>query len=464
MGLQFFVGEVQGQINEAVRMKNEGTQAIAQLQGSIAQFLSAPLSGKAYTSAKNYFTVAYTPLCRALIMSGEALVSAHKRLLSEYQSTVGSIDTVEDDILEQIRTLEDLKCDLSRQMSEAKTMRPDLEKRYINACDCITKRKEKIQKLQAYSAASASFFDDYNTCQSQYLSGLAQVQNSKAWNSASGSFDLGLLDMSWAVSVNERWTQREKMKQEELKKADEVVVKALEKHGLTKDDLVQVTDTEEIVYQKYIQFAKLGLHPHTGLPLTDSEKVKFQYAAHAGTWSNLIGTVGGAYAGQKAASNDFYSKKSTDFDILDEQLGSMKGKVKVNKYESAENINNWWKNQGYKEPPYPPRTVVQDIELLADTKFVRVYDGTNSNLYGGWLMRLEDIKGLTPAQIQNKFALPHTPTYVGEVTIPKGSSLRIGEVNPLFGHEGGGVQFDLKGQYIGEFKELGKINEWSGLK
>ncbi|MFG5429184.1 hypothetical protein ACFJYZ_12575 [Enterococcus faecalis] len=40
----------------------------------------------------------------------------------------------------------------------------------------------------------------------------------------------------------------------------------------------------------------------------------------------------------------------------------------------------------------------------------------------------------------------------------------MGEVNPLFEHKGGGVQFDLKGQYIGDFKELGTIKEWSGLK
>lgn len=100
---------------------------------------------------------------------------------------------------------------------------------------------------------------------------------------------------------------------------------------------------------------------------------------------------------------------------------------------------------------------------MSDTKFIRVYDGTNSKLQGGWLMKAEDIKGLTPAQIKDKFALPNLPEYVGEVTLPKGSNIRMGEVNPLFGSNGGGIQFDLKGQYIGEFKEAGKIIDWSGL-
>ncbi len=37
------------------------------------------------------------------------------------------------------------------------------------------------------------------------------------------------------------------------------------------------------------------------------------------------------------------------------------------------------------------------------------------------------------------------PKFVGEVTIPKGSVLRMGEVNPLFGLSGGGTQFDFDG-------------------
>lgn len=140
----------------------------------------------------------------------------------------------------------------------------------------------------------------------------------------------------------------------------------------------------------------------------------------------------------------------------------MKNNVKINKYESAESVNNWWKNQGYKEPPYTPKTVVQEITLLEDTKFVRVYDGVESGLYGGWIMRAEDIRGLTPLQIQEKFSLPQLPEYIGEVTVPKGSTIRAGEVNPLFGSKGGGFQFDMMQQRIGDFKEIGKIIEWSG--
>ena len=141
-------------------------------------------------------------------------------------------------------------------------------------------------------------------------------------------------------------------------------------------------------------------------------------------------------------------KELTGYEYLDTQLGNLKDKVKLNQYQSAESVNDWWANNGYDRPPYTPKTVVQDITLDCDTIFVRVYDGNISGLRGGWVMCAEDIKGLTPEQIQQKFALPSTPKYIGEVKLKAGSNIRMGEVNPNYGFNGGGIQFDLKGQYL----------------
>lgn len=300
MGLQFYVGEIQAQINEATRMNSEAQQAISTLQTSISQFLSAPLSGKAYTSAKNYFSVAFTPLCRSAIMTGEALAQAHKKLLSEYQGSVSSIDTNEDEILEQINQFEQLKRSLEEQMRTAKTMRPDLEKRYMNACECIKQRREKLQKFHDYNSKSASFFSAFDSSLSEFKAGLAQVQQSKAWNASTGTFDLGLLDMSWAVGINERWEQREKMKQEQLKKAQEYKTEYLAQYGLTENDLVQVTDSPEVVAEKYAKFSKLGLNPHTGMPLEGAETWQFGYSSYVSRISQAAGLFGSAYTVNKA--------------------------------------------------------------------------------------------------------------------------------------------------------------------
>jgi RHS repeat-associated protein len=118
----------------------------------------------------------------------------------------------------------------------------------------------------------------------------------------------------------------------------------------------------------------------------------------------------------------------------------------------AEDVNKWWKDEmGYSQPPYKPGTVTQEIELTQKTTFGRVYDGENSGMYGGWFMKAKDIKGLTPQQIQDKFALPTTPKYVVDVELDVGTKIRTGTVNPLFGFNGGGQQFDLMGQRVGNF-------------
>ncbi|HEL1206212.1 TPA: hypothetical protein TVL50_001820 [Streptococcus equi subsp. zooepidemicus] len=107
---------------------------------------------------------------------------------------------------------------------------------------------------------------------------------------------------------------------------------------------------------------------------------------------------------------------------------------------------------GYDNAPYKPGTPVYEIELSEDTMLVWVYDGEVSGQYGGWLMRYEDVEGLTSSQIKNRFALPATPKYITDVIVSRGTALRMGIVNPLEGWgEGQGIQFDLMGQRTGNF-------------
>ncbi|WYJ84701.1 hypothetical protein IGL98_002248 [Enterococcus sp. DIV0840] len=237
MGLKFYVSEAQARSVQASQLTNQANQAITSLQASIQLFLSAPLSSKAYDSAKNYFMVAYTPLCQSAIMTGEALESAHKKFLSEYQGTVSGIDTDEDLILEEINQFEQLKQRLDHQMSTAKTPRPDLERRYINACESIDKRREKLEKFHAYDGQSARFFSDYEASQQEFNTGLAQVANSKAWNPATGTFDLKRLDMTWAKPIHTRWKQREKMKQQVKDARVKQAIGQLDGYEIVKNEL-----------------------------------------------------------------------------------------------------------------------------------------------------------------------------------------------------------------------------------
>ena len=120
--------------------------------------------------------------------------------------------------------------------------------------------------------------------------------------------------------------------------------------------------------------------------------------------------------------------------------------------KNAEEVKAWWKENGCEKPPYKAGTKVSVIELKEDAKLVRVYDGIISKQKGGWVMDYDEIKGLSPIEIKDKFSLQETPKYICDVTLPKGSIIRMGIANsiPGWGH-GGGIQFDLFDNYIGKF-------------
>ena len=77
---------------------------------------------------------------------------------------------------------------------------------------------------------------------------------------------------------------------------------------------------------------------------------------------------------------------------------------------------------------------------------------------GQWVMRREDVRGLTPKEIKNKFALPDEPTYICEVQLAKGTRLHKGVANSVEGWgNGGGVQYDLRLTETGVFRNESKI-------
>lgn len=220
MGLKFVVSEAQTRSSQASQVSNQAQQAVASLQQSIQSFLSAPLSSKAYDSAKNYFMVAYTPICQSIIMTAEALTNAHKKFLSEYQATVSGSDMDEGKIQAEIDGYQDLLHAINDLIRLAKTPRPDLERRSMNTYQAMQTRKEKLENFRSYSAQSASFFSEYESSQQELNSGLAQVKDCTAWNASTGTFDIKKLDMNWAKPINDRWKIRAENKQKQQKELE----------------------------------------------------------------------------------------------------------------------------------------------------------------------------------------------------------------------------------------------------
>ncbi len=60
-------------------------------------------------------------------------------------------------------------------------------------------------------------------------------------------------------------------------------------------------------------------------------------------------------------------------------------------------------------------------------------------------MNRADIKGLSPAQIKEKYSLPYMPTDYVEVEA-KNVKASVGIAGPNFTHDGGGTQIELLGR------------------
>lgn len=108
--------------------------------------------------------------------------------------------------------------------------------------------------------------------------------------------------------------------------------------------------------------------------------------------------------------------------------------------------------EGY-QPPFVQGTQVLQIVIDKPTKFVRVFGG-DSGQVGSWVMKAEDVAGLTPQQIASKYSLPQVPTMIGDVTLPVGTKMNVsvaGGISPgaakgvVTGDNGGGggVQFQI---------------------
>jgi hypothetical protein len=99
-------------------------------------------------------------------------------------------------------------------------------------------------------------------------------------------------------------------------------------------------------------------------------------------------------------------------------------------------------NAGMGQPAWEGNVV--EYKTPTSMKFVRAYTEGASNPNGDWMMRAEDIKGLSDVEIQNKFAMPNKPTNMVDVDVPAGTTIREGMAAGNKWGKGGGTQFHLQ--------------------
>lgn len=124
---------------------------------------------------------------------------------------------------------------------------------------------------------------------------------------------------------------------------------------------------------------------------------------------------------------------------------------KIQAVLSADGVNQELINQGRATAttlPFTSGTAVYEIRTTHDLYMVRTYLRDPSRLkegaVGGWLMSPASLRGISPTQVRDLFALPALNNYLTTVKVPAGTILRTGSAGPIIGWgDGGGQQILL---------------------
>jgi hypothetical protein len=98
-------------------------------------------------------------------------------------------------------------------------------------------------------------------------------------------------------------------------------------------------------------------------------------------------------------------------------------------------------------PPYRAGSNPREFTTAGTIAFKRVIvnRGGGPRRVGRFLVRAEEIAGMTKPQIKDHLGLDDIPSQIQDVSVPSGVEMRVGYAGeqPAFGSKGGGVQYEL---------------------
>ena len=139
--------------------------------------------------------------------------------------------------------------------------------------------------------------------------------------------------------------------------------------------------------------------------------------------------------------------KAIDYVKLSNELGN---KIKNDGYkiidiEDAATANADWADMGYDLPPVATGTKVYNVEA-GNYKYARVFKKGVNKPKSPFILRADDIKGLSAMEIAEKYALPQIPDKIVYPQIPSNTPLEVSIAGPqkVWGTLGGDAQYAIK--------------------
>lgn len=147
----------------------------------------------------------------------------------------------------------------------------------------------------------------------------------------------------------------------------------------------------------------------------------------------MIGTLIAGSIGEENIINEGEgeAKATIDYVKLSKELGK---KIEADGYEvidteTAEQANKDWADMGFDKPPVAENTTVYNVEA-GSFSYSRVYlEGYNRPM-GNFILRTEDIEGLSAKEIAQKYALSQVPNKIVTIELPSNTPLEVSIVGP----------------------------------
>ncbi|MBP2624052.1 hypothetical protein [Streptococcus oricebi] len=258
MGIKMDLGSSQGQAGTVSSLSAVRIAAYEAAIKALTDFANeSELKGTAYDSAKNYALKFCVPLFQAAVLYEEGAEVAIGKIPSGYTSEVGG-ESLDQDVLEtQIKAYEssiasDQKSLDIKILNESTIS--SLQDSIANTQALKNELQEKLNKLIAFDATSATYFTELPSLESAVSQGLSQMTNE--FTDFDGSFDVPPVEqIAWTEQIAKNWEQREQQKKKESKKLEDAAT-AL---GISVGDLLKILSEVQDGSGKMIQLADLAV-------------------------------------------------------------------------------------------------------------------------------------------------------------------------------------------------------------
>ncbi|HHW9572255.1 TPA: T7SS effector LXG polymorphic toxin [Staphylococcus aureus] len=287
------------------------------LEKAITQFINDDaLKGKAYTSAKQFFSTVLIPLSTSMKTLSDLTKQACDNFVSRYTSEVDSISLKESELEEDIRSL-------SQQITRYENLNNNLKKHASDNQQAISSNQqiirtlgqqkheleEKLRKLREFNQKSPEIFKEVEEFQKIVQQGLTQAQN--FWNFSTNQFNIPSgKELDWAKASHEKYLKvamgkiEHKAEKETLNKADFAVIKAYAKEH-PEDDIPKSI-------MKYINDNKDSIKRDIGLDITST--LLEQGGINASKFGVFINTAGpNSFVEVKRTSGNVFIENGSKF-------------------------------------------------------------------------------------------------------------------------------------------------------